>query len=171
MRAFADFIGTVRTESMSREAGESLAQALRVARYLDEAARLSGAAVLLRREAERVTNGGIVAVLRRVITTVGACCDLTVQEAPSPERDSERLTALDRFEAAYQQTKAELLTAAVARRLTVTATDQLLGALSNTRRMVEQLVKADRLLRSPAKAEEIEAENRPASAVGSDHDG
>ena len=169
--AIADFIGTVRTESMSREAGESLAQALRVARYLDEAARLSGTAVLLRREAERVTDGGIVAVLRRVITTVGACCDLTVQEVPSPERDSERLTALDRFEAAYQQAKAELLTAAVARRLTVTATDQLLGALSNTRRMVEQLVKADRLLRSPARAEEIEAENRPASSVGSDHDG
>jgi phosphate:Na+ symporter len=162
--AIADFIGTVRTESMSREVGESLAQALRIARYLDEAARLSGTAVLLRREAERITDGGIVGVLRLVITTVGVCCDLTGQEVLSPEHDRERLTALERFESAYQQAKAELLAAAVARRLTVTATDQLLGALSSTRRMVEQLVKADRLLRSPARAEEIEAENGHESA-------
>jgi len=162
--AIADFIGTVRTESMSREAGESLAQALRVARYLDEAARLSVTAVLLRRETERITDDGIVAVLRRVITTVGTCCDLTGQEVLSPDHDSERLAALVRFEAAYQQAKTVLLAAVVERRLTVTTTDQLLGTLSSTRRMVEQLVKADRLLRNPARAEEIEAENGQGSA-------
>lgn len=154
-----DFIGTVRTESMSREAGESLARALRIARYLDEAARLSVTAAQLRREAERITDNGIVDILSRVITTVDACCNLTGQKVVSTEHDAERLTALVRFEDAYQEAKTVLLVAAVERRLTVTATDQLLGALSGMRRMVEQLIKADRLLRNPGKAEEIEAEN------------
>jgi len=164
MTAIADFIGAVRTESMPRETGESLAQALRVARYLDEAARLSVTAALLRQEAERVTDGAIVDILHRVIVTVDACCDLTGQKTMSAEHDTERLTALDRFEAAYQEAKTVLLVAAVERRLTVTATDHLLGALSSTRRMVEQMVKADRLLRSPARAEEIEAENGQGTA-------
>jgi phosphate:Na+ symporter len=162
--AVADFVGTVRTESMSLEVGESLAQALRTARYLDEAARLSVNALLLGKETERTSDGETAAALRRVISEAGACCDLVGEEDPSAEHDRQRLEALDRFQTAYQQAKAELLAAAVARRLTVPATDQLLGILSTTRRMVEQLVKADRLLRSPGSARAIEAEHRPFSA-------
>jgi phosphate:Na+ symporter len=162
--AVADFVGTVRTESMSREVGESLAQSLRTARYLDEAARLSVNALLLGRESERTGDAGTADALRRVITEVVVCCNLAGEDTPSEEHDAQRLEALDGFLAAYQQAKAELLAAAVARRLTVPATDQLLGILSTTRRMVEQLVKADRLLRSPGSAGAIEAEHRPSLA-------
>jgi hypothetical protein len=45
----------------------------------------------------------------------------------------------------------------------VEETDSLLDDLSATRRMVEQLVKADRLLRSPDQAQEIEQD--PPSAT------
>ncbi|MGE3549902.1 MAG: hypothetical protein AB7I29_08400, partial [Geobacter sp.] len=61
--------------------------------------------------------------------------------------------------------KAELLDAAVSRRQSITVVNQLLGELSGTRRMVEQLVKADRLLRSPALAEAIESEKRQENAA------
>lgn len=162
--AVADFVGTVRTESMSREVGESLAQSLRTARYLDEAARLSVNALLLGRESERTGDAGTADALRRVITEVVVCCNLAAEEELSADKDDRRLEALDGFQTAYQQAKAELLAAAVARRLTVEATDQLLGILSTTRRMVEQLVKADRLLRSPGSAGTIEAEQRAFAA-------
>jgi hypothetical protein len=75
-----------------------------------------------------------------------------------PGSDSDRTSALDRFQQTYQHTKATLLAGAVVGRLNVGATDALLDDLSATRRMVEQLVKADRLLRSPAKANAIEDE-------------
>jgi hypothetical protein len=45
----------------------------------------------------------------------------------------------------------------VARRLSVEDTDALLDELRGTRRLVEQLLKADRLLRGSRRAAEIEA--------------
>jgi hypothetical protein len=45
----------------------------------------------------------------------------------------------------------------VARRLSVEDTDALLDDLRATRRLVDQLLKADRLLRGPRRAAEIEA--------------
>jgi len=158
--AIADFIGAVRTERMPLEVGENLARSMRIARYLGEAARLSEYAVLLRHETGRVRDREITASLRRLIDRVGYCCELAGQDKIFAEHDDQRLAALERFEAAYQIAKSELLDAVVERRLTVDETDQLLGSLSHTRRMVEQLVKADRMLRSPAVMDVIEAEKR-----------
>jgi len=157
--AITDFISKVRAESMSREVGESLARDLRIARYLDEAARLSGNAVELRREIATSRDGQIVDILEHLIATVKTCCDLTGRDEEFSGADGHRQQALDDFQNAYQQAKGEILVAAVARRLPVEQAEQLLGVLSTTRRMVEQLVKADRLLRNPARAQFIEAQS------------
>jgi len=159
--AVAEFVGTVRTATMSREEGEQLARALRIARYLDEAARLSGTALALHQKLRGSSDAETAAVLQQLFDLIEHCCQLAHQEEPSSDHsDQQRLAALEQFEQQYQQAKSELLAAAVARRQSITAVNQLLGELSGTRRMVEQLVKADRLLRSPALAEAIEAEKR-----------
>ena len=159
--AVADYVGTVRTATMSFHVGDSLARSLRIARYLDEAARLSCTALMLRQEMYRDKHQEPRTSLKQLFEQIQHCCLLVSQEEPvDGEADEKRLEALDRFEELYQQAKADLLNAAVARSLTIDRVDRLLGHLSSTRRMVEQLVKADRLLRSPARGEEIEAERR-----------
>ncbi|MDP3428812.1 MAG: hypothetical protein Q8R89_00625, partial [Desulfomicrobium sp.] len=73
-----------------------------------------------------------------------------------------------KFQELYGRTKQTLLDAAVNGELSVELTDGMLDLLSATRRAVEQLVKGDRLLRSPARATEIEAEkngNGPATSA------
>ena len=162
--AITDFISKVRAESMSREVGESLARDLRIARYLDEAARLSGNAVELRRQMAISSDRQVVDRLEHLIAAVKFCCDLTGRDEEFQGTDAHRQQALERFQGAYQQAKGEILAAAVARRLLVEQADQLLGVLSTTRRMVEQLVKADRLLRDPARAQVIEAQSEEASS-------
>jgi len=156
----ADFVGTVRTESMSREVGELLACALRTARYLDEAARLSTNALQLHQELQQIRDPQTAAVLQRLFDQIEYCCKLAGQKASEDDDDNERLAALEKFEELYQQSKSELLSTAVTRRQTITAVDRQLGELSGTRRLVEQLVKADRLLRNPSIAEAIESEKR-----------
>lgn len=159
--AVADYVGTVRTATMSLEVGDRLARALRTARYLDEAARLSSTALLLQKELQRDQQAATLNNLRQLFEQIERCCRLVSQEEQVDEQvDQERLATLERFEEVYQQAKAELLHAAVSRQLAIDRVDRLLGQLSSTRRMVEQLVKADRLLRSPALGEEIEAERR-----------
>ncbi|MCP3176133.1 Na/Pi symporter [Desulfuromonas sp. KJ2020] len=163
--AITDFISKVRAESMSREVGESLARDLRIARYLDEAARLSGNAVELRREMTTISDRPVIDILQQLIARVKICCELTGRDEDLAGADGHRQQALDGFQEAYQQAKGEILAAAVARRLPVAQAEQLLGVLSTTRRMVEQLVKADRLLRNPARAQAIEAQSEEDSSA------
>lgn len=85
---------------------------------------------------------------------------LTLAERPDAQNadDGKRASELLRFEELYQQAKAEILAAAVHRGLSVDSAQSLLDALSATRRMVEQVAKADRLLRSRDLSASIEAE-------------
>lgn len=163
--AIADFVGTVRTESMSHEVGEQLARALRIARYLDESARLAATSMELRHELQRTSDPETGIVLHRLFEQIGRCCKLAGAEEHAREYDdSERLTALEEFEHHYQKSKSQLLAAAVSGRQAIEVVARQLDDLSSSRRMVEQMVKADRLLRTPSLAEAIEAEKRQDSA-------
>jgi len=160
--AIADFVGTVRTESMSREVGEQLARALRIARYLDEAARFAATAMKLRHELQRVADPEAVSGFRLLFEQIDRCCTLAGAEEQAREHDdSERLIALETFDHHYQQSKSQLLAFAVSGRQAIEVVARQLDDLSSTRRMVEQMVKADRLLRTPSLAEVIESEKRP----------
>jgi phosphate:Na+ symporter len=156
--AITAFVGAVHTESMAREVAEDLARELRISRYLDEAARLAPRAAALRRAA----HGH--AAVARALEAAAACAELAGREVDAPGGDAERTQALERFEQVYQEAKAALLAGAVARSIAVERANELLAGLSATRRLVEQLVKADRLLRTPGRAAAIEAEAPSAPA-------
>jgi len=156
--AIAAFAASVRTQSMPREIGEELARELRIARHLGEAARLAPRADALRRAGERLDDGAARAAVATALRDAGACIALAEYGENDVASDTDRSAALQGFEAAYQAAKGALLTAAVARRLSIDAADALLDDLSATRRLAQQLVKGDRLLRSPARAGDIEAE-------------
>jgi phosphate:Na+ symporter len=156
--AIASFVGAVRTESMTREAADELARALRTGRYLDEAARLAPRARALRDEA-----AGHAAVAQ-ALEAAAECAQFAGRAPDASGTDAERAAALARFEEAYQAAKTALLAGAVARELPVELASEWLSGLSAVRRMVEQLVKADRLLRTPSRAADIEAEAPPAPA-------
>ena len=129
---------------------------MRTARYLEEVAhspRLPSSSGRRRAAGERRA--------RRPAATITAVADshaLASRASDAPGRDAERAQALARFNAAYEAAKTALLQAAVHGVLSVEETDALLDHMSASRRLVEQLVKADRLLRSPSRADAIEAE-------------
>ncbi len=167
--AIAGFIASVRTEVMTQAVADDLARALRIARYLDEAARLAPDVAVLRDENTAAVTGKARDAVRRVLAGASDCLALAERTAAGNTDDEERAHGLGRFEESYQQAKAEILAAAVRRDLSVDSAQSLLDALSATRRMVEQAVKADRLLRSPGLAAAIEAEAGPASGGDFEH--
>jgi phosphate:Na+ symporter len=165
--AVAAFVSEVRSETMPQDVADELARALRIARHLGEAARLAPRVGGLRRDAVRLAGVEAQAMVQKVLAAADDCGMLAERREDSGGADAERAAALDRFLETYQRTKAALLSAAVAQRLVVEAAEGLLDALSATRRLVEQLVKADRLLRSPARAGEIDAEAEWEANAGS----
>jgi len=157
------FVAKVRIEEMSGEVAADLAQTLRTARYLDEAARLAPAAGALRTAVEQIEDTESRLALEQVFEAAGICQDLAARASDAPGHDLDRSAALEQFEARYETAKTTLLRAAVAHHLAVDATGTLLDQLSAMRRLAGQLVKADRLLRSPSRAAAIEAETAPTS--------
>lgn len=156
--AIANFAAKVRTETMSMEVGDDLSRALRTGRYLHESARLAPRAKALRQGARRHPHPAARSTVEQALTDAARCVALSARTAAEPGDDIDRTAALDRFEQTYQEAKAAVLVAIVEGRASVDSTDILLDDLSATRRMVEQLVKADRLLRSPKQAKAIERE-------------
>lgn len=156
--AVARFVSGVGRGAMAADVEEELARALRTSRYLEEAARLATQAQALADEAVRVNDGSVRSTLVKLLGRAGECVALAARSADEAGGDLARSEALDRFERSYAATKWELLTAAVGHRISVDATDHLLAAASATRRLIQQLVKADRVLRTPTHAPAIEAE-------------
>ncbi|MEW5966115.1 MAG: Na/Pi symporter [Pseudomonadota bacterium] len=125
--AIAEFVGGLRAQNMPRDVSDALTQALRVARYLDEAARLAPAARQV-----AVAAAGVPAVQGVVAKAAAA---LRAEASASASAGAA-------FEAAYQEAKASLLSAAVARTLDLDEADALLDELSGLRRLVQQWEKA-----------------------------
>lgn len=159
----ADFVARVGAETMPADVAEGLARMLRVARYLDEVARLSPRLHGLALEAAGLPEAAGRAPAAALIEAARSCIALAGRAPDAAGTDADRVAASEGFEAVYHDHKRQALHAAVERRLGVEATDRLLDATSSLRRLVEQLVKADRLLRTPSRAAEIEAgpENGP----------
>ncbi len=159
--AIANFVAKVRTETMPLEVGDDLARAFRAGRYLHESARLAPRAKVLHQGARRHPDPGARSTMEKALADAARCVALSARVETGSEcvDDAERASAFDRFEQSYQDAKAALLSAVVEGRSSVEMTDTLLDELSATRRMVEQLVKADRLLRSPERGKLIEQES------------
>ncbi|MEX2481704.1 MAG: Na/Pi symporter [Gammaproteobacteria bacterium] len=154
--AIAAFIASVRTDLMSAEIAAELAQGLRTTRYLEECVRLSPYARELHLAMEGITDRPTREALQDLFEAAAASLALAARAVDAAGHDAERSAAFEHFERCYETAKTALLQAAVARHITVDLTETLLDQLRDTRRLVEQLVKADRLLRSPSRAAEIE---------------
>jgi len=152
----ASFVAKVRTGTMPLDVGDDLARALRTGRYLHEAARLALQARALHDQTKRLARTPMRARLEQALADAADCVELAGRTESESEIDTDRSAALDRFEGTYQKAKAASLAAVVDGRCGVEMIGKLLDDLSATRRMVEQLVKADRLLRSPDRANAIE---------------
>jgi phosphate:Na+ symporter len=169
--AVGSFIARVRTERMPLDVVEDLSRALRIARYLGEAARLSPRVCELRAETARLTDGAEREALAVLVGQAETCLALAARAADAPDSDRASEAALAGFESGYQRAKSALLAGAVGGRLAAPVADVLLDALSVTRRLLEQIVKADRLLRSPGEAATIEAQVDPTAVQGADPSG
>lgn len=172
-QAITEFVTSVRGENMSEDVAAVLTQGLRTARYLGETARLARKAERLRQEAARLAAGEPREAVHDVLDAARDCLTLVTRVDAEPGireagDDAERAAGLARFQQAYEQAKAALLRAAVAQQLSAEDTDALLDTMSATRRLIEQLVKSDRLLRAPGRAAAIEAEPDAAAATGED---
>jgi phosphate:Na+ symporter len=176
--AVTGFLGSLRTEAMPRDVGDRLAHALRTNRYLEEVARLAPRAYALGSATGRATDVQVQAALGAALAAARACFELAAlaDQGRTPgapnlpaafsAADAARAEALHRFAKAYEEAKVGVLGAAVLGAVEVDEADTDLDALSATRRMVEQLVKADRMLRSPDRGEDIEAEQEAGESAG-----
>lgn len=140
------FAVTVRMEGMSRELAESLPRQLRMSRYLEDAAERLVALHASYAEAQQlaVSVGGD--EMRRLLRAAHDCL-AAASKIEAPEPDSVDLdAAMMDFEADYQEAKAALLRSAATHRLSIEEVDRLLDDISGTRRLIQQLAKATRML-------------------------
>jgi phosphate:Na+ symporter len=157
VEAIQRFVSSVRAEGTAEDVGAELAGALAAARYLEEAAALAPSGAALRAHTASLEDVAIRAALEQFVAEAAQTASLAKADEVLPGDDRDRSAALEQLQARYRETKEALLVAAVARRLSVEDTDALLDDLRATRRLVDQLLKADRLLRGPRRAAEIEA--------------
>lgn len=156
--AVVDYVARVRAERMSDEVSIELARALRTSRYLGDAVARAAGALELRLRSGAAANHRVREPLEALLAAAVPCLELAREPKDDDRGDAPRDAALQRFLDAYAVCKAGLLDAAVARRVPVETTQELLDGISSVRRLVEQLVKADRLLRTPHAAAAIEVD-------------
>lgn len=155
-KAVLDFAVELRMENMTRDDAETLARLLRIGRYLDEATQLLAAlhaagtaAHRLGDEATRVTVLEALAAAQSCLKSCVATSDVPAEATNVP---ADITTTHEAFEACYQAAKAIVLRAAALRRLPLDDADSLLDALSSTRRLLDQMVKATLMLQAEAAA-------------------
>lgn len=142
------FAAQVQTEAMQADVAEALASAVRAARYFDEAARLMGQLTTLRTAVREIRDPRVHDVMMRSVAATDAILGDIETLVPAGTANLRPATQPDAAgsEQVYAEAKNELLHAIVQQRLSVEAADLLLDDLSATRRLVDQLVKASRLL-------------------------
>ena len=154
-KAVAAFAVEVRMEGMSRDIAEDLARLLRISRYLDEAATLLSQLHAASLAAHRLSDEDTQAKALNLLAAAQDCLKICAEtDYTGAWRERLKAASLD-FEDRYQTAKAATLHAAAIHRLSIHGADSLLDAMSSSRRMVEQVIKASLML-----LEEIETRHR-----------
>jgi phosphate:Na+ symporter len=146
--AVSTFATDVRMERLPRADAEDLPRVLRITRYLKEAARLAPEMQSLRSTAQELPSGSTKNLLNAALDAAIRCLELFAMGQTSPQTRKDVARALRGFQRAYHQTKAGLLTAAASHAVGIEQAWAILDALSRSRRAVEQIAKASRMLRS-----------------------
>jgi phosphate:Na+ symporter len=139
-----EFITTVRMEDMPRDVAEDIAIMLRLRRYLEGAAELIPLTNDLHELRLSIKAKNINDLLDPVFEKAEMVVNLFNDEN---EHHDQAVLAMDKFETSYQEAKSGVLKAAASKKLSPDRAENLLDNLSHTRRMLEQMFKADNLLR------------------------
>ncbi|MBA2664561.1 MAG: Na/Pi cotransporter family protein [Bradymonadaceae bacterium] len=151
--AITGFVSSVQTKVMSEEVASELADALSTVRCLNEVTRLAPRLLALRQKTDQLTDSSARASMKLVLADAEVCLSIVARTEDSRDAAAALEAAEEQFEVSSEQAKKALLNAAVGARLSVEATNAILDALSATRRLVDQLVKGDRLLRRQGQVE------------------
>ena len=158
--AITEFATTTRMANLPRDEAAALPGLIRVARYLEEASRLTPSVERLRaaaREPQNVAAGPVIeAFLARLRQSFSALSDTEADPAAGG-------LAVAELEAGYQTAKSGLLRLGADRRLSVERLDSLLDGFSGCHRLIDQFAKADRRLRQPVEPESDGSDDEPAS--------
>lgn len=157
--AITEFATTTRMANLPRDDAAALPGLIRVARYLEEASRLTPAVERLRAaalEPQNVAAGPVIeAFLARLRQSFSALSDTEADPAAGG-------LAVAELEAGYQTAKSGLLRLGADRRLSVERLDTLLDGFSSCHRLIDQFAKADRRLRQPVGPETDAPDGEPA---------
>ncbi len=145
-QAAAAFAVEVRMENMTREDAEALVRLLRIARYLEEAASLLPQLHATSLDGHRLTHEATKASVLDLLAAAQTCLTLCGEDGSDPLGRERVENAGEAFEARYQEAKAAVLRAAATHVLSIDHTDRLLDAMSSTRRLAEQIIKATLML-------------------------
>lgn len=143
--AITEFATTARMTALPRDVAESLAELMRVARYLAEASRLTPSVATLRGALEQPQNAAAKPVVEDFLGRLRQSFSAISETEADPDVGDEALVDL---EAAYQAAKSSLLRLGADRRLSVARLDGLLDSLSDCHRLIDQFAKAGRRLRA-----------------------
>lgn len=144
--AIGDFATSIRMETLPRAAAEALPRTLRVTRYLGSAAHAAQAAEPLHRQARGFDHAETRRAVFAALESAAECIAILLSQDEPGARQIARDAAFDRFQTVYQAAKRALLEAAASHSLAPATAGPALDALSQVRRMLDQIVKADRTL-------------------------
>ena len=167
----AAFATSIQMEVLPRSVAEGLPHALRIARYLEEAASLAPQVAALRMRLWRIHGVEARSAVEHAMYTALKFLETTKErrnvEAPLPGEGIEQRQQSD-FLAAYEDAKSTLLGTAAARKADIMSIDPILDSLSDMRRIIDQMAKAEKMLQTRSVEglvleEGAESEGKPAA--------
>ncbi|WP_321392224.1 Na/Pi symporter [Emcibacter sp.] len=145
-KTITDFAIHLRMESMAREQAEDLPSSIRTTRYLEEVARMAPNLCALVISTDSLLEGKTRTQLQAFLSVTERFVTSYARHEDGPQDREVRMAAVAEFKEIYQDTKAEMLWAAAEKHLSIDEVDEFLDQLSRTRRLVEQLAKADHII-------------------------
>lgn len=142
-RTINEFATNLSMENMAREQAEELTSTIRTSRYLEDVTRLSNEFYNLSQSADEIDNEECTVLLAQYLKVTEHTVNIFFSDNNEQAQKDVKLTALTDYQKAYQDTKEGLLQVTVKRHLSVDQIDELLDSLSHSRRLIQQLLKAD----------------------------
>ncbi len=142
--AVAGFIASVQAAYIPQTTASQLARGIRIARYLTTAAKLAPQAYILSRLAKTLTDEENQAIIKHFLETAARC--IKEPSSRNDQKSAQQDNPQEAFLQGYHNAKANVLAAVVEHRIRLDQASELLDTLSTTRRMIEQTLKANRLL-------------------------
>ena len=142
-KSINEFATGLSMENMTREQAEELTSTIRTSRYLEDVTRMAHEFYSLFQSADEINNEECTALLEQYLKVTENTVNIFFSDNSEEAQKDVKLQALTDYQKAYQDTKEGLLQITIKRHLSVDEIDELLDSLSHSRRLIQQLLKAD----------------------------